>query len=95
MRKVFGQPFGRSTLPPGRSRRTFAPVKAHSRIADSAGPSATIQIDATSDDLTGVLVAADGRRHEFTGWIELAGAIEDWRQGEGPGDGHRQAASPS
>ena len=30
----------------------------------------------------GALIAADGRRRPFRGWIELASAIEDWRTGE-------------
>ncbi len=28
---------------------------------------------------TGVLTASDGRRLEFSGWTELAAAIEEWR----------------
>jgi len=34
---------------------------------------------------TGALITVDGRRHPFSGWIELASAIEDWRHaGERP-----------
>jgi len=27
----------------------------------------------------GALITADGQRRRFSGWIELASAIEDWR----------------
>ena len=31
---------------------------------------------------TGALLTCDGRRRRFSGWIELASAIEDWRQAQ-------------
>jgi len=30
---------------------------------------------------SGALITPDGLRRGFTGWIELASAIEDWRHG--------------
>jgi hypothetical protein len=42
---------------------------------------ATLELDAGSGDApSGVLLTDDGLRRAFCGWIELASAIEDWRQ---------------
>jgi hypothetical protein len=35
---------------------------------------------ADSEPPAGALVCAHGRRRAFRGWLELAAAIEDWRQ---------------
>lgn len=32
-----------------------------------------------SDTPAGALITAGGNRREFSGWIEMASAIEDWR----------------
>jgi hypothetical protein len=41
-----------------------------------------------ADAPAGALVTADGRRRAFCGWIELASAIEDWRQTNEQTDQH-------
>ena len=41
--------------------------------------SATIELEAGSEAPTGALTAGDGQARRFSGWIELAAAIEDWR----------------
>jgi hypothetical protein len=45
------------------------------------GPTATatieLNLDAQAPD--GVLTDGQGETHRFSGWIELAAAIEDWR----------------
>ena len=51
--------------------------------ADSAQAAATLRVDLSVEELTGVLVASDERRVNFSGWMELASAIEDWRRAEG------------
>jgi hypothetical protein len=43
---------------------------------------AKLELELEVDAPAGALVTADGRRRAFTGWIELAAAIEDWRQAE-------------
>jgi hypothetical protein len=43
---------------------------------------AKLELELEADAPEGVLFTADGRRRAFTGWIELAAAIEDWRQAE-------------
>jgi hypothetical protein len=51
--------------------------------ADTSQAAATLRVDLSSEELTGVLVASEGRAAEFSGWMELASAIEDWRRAEG------------
>ena len=41
--------------------------------------SATLELDAASQAPTGALTDAHGRARRFSGWIELAAAIEDLR----------------
>ena len=45
------------------------------------GPTASATIELTLDTTapTGVLTDGDRRARRFSGWIELAAAIEDWR----------------
>jgi hypothetical protein len=43
---------------------------------------AKLELALEADAPAGALVTPDGRRRVFTGWIELAAAIEDWRQAE-------------
>jgi hypothetical protein len=50
---------------------------------DPAQAAATLRVDLSSEELTGVLVASDERSVKFSGWMELASAIEDWRRAEG------------
>ena len=55
--------------------------------ADTAQAAATLRVDLSSEELTGVLVASDELPVSFTGWMELASAIEDWRRAEGAAAG--------
>lgn len=41
--------------------------------------SATIELDRGTRAPTGVLTDGQGQARRFSGWIELAAAIEDWR----------------
>jgi hypothetical protein len=41
----------------------------------------------------GALITADGRRHRFSGWIELASAIEDWRHAHERAGNHSEDRS--
>ena len=41
--------------------------------------SATIELDAGTETPTGALTDGQGLARRFSGWIELAAAIEDWR----------------
>jgi hypothetical protein len=47
------------------------------------GPTATatIELNLGVESPTGVLTDGQGRTRRFSGWIELAAAIEDWRTG--------------
>ena len=41
--------------------------------------SATIELEAGTQAPTGALTDGQGQARRFSGWIELAAAIEDWR----------------
>jgi hypothetical protein len=41
--------------------------------------SATIELDLGTEAPTGALTDEQGQARRFSGWIELAAAIEDWR----------------
>jgi len=41
--------------------------------------SATIELDLGTQAPTGALTDEHGQARRFSGWIELAAAIEDWR----------------
>jgi hypothetical protein len=41
--------------------------------------SATIELEARAEAPTGSLTDSQGQARRFSGWIELAAAIEDWR----------------
>jgi hypothetical protein len=43
---------------------------------------ATLEVDIEAKAPVGALVTGDGRRRTFSGWIELAATIEDWRHDE-------------
>jgi hypothetical protein len=48
---------------------------------DTPETRATLALEAGGGDApAGALLTDDGRRRAFRGWIELASAIEDWRQ---------------
>jgi hypothetical protein len=47
--------------------------------ADTPQAAATLRVDLSAKELTGVLVASDGGPVKFSGWMELASALEDWR----------------
>jgi hypothetical protein len=51
--------------------------------ADTRQAAATLWVDLSSEELTGVLVASEGGPVKFSGWMELASTIEDWRRAEG------------
>lgn len=40
---------------------------------------ATLEIDARADPIVGTITGDDGLERPFSGWMELAGAIEAWR----------------
>jgi hypothetical protein len=44
--------------------------------------SVRLQLERASDPISGSLLFQDGRRLEFTGWIELTAALEEARQTE-------------
>jgi hypothetical protein len=48
--------------------------------------SATIELEAGTQAPTGALTDGDGQARHFSGWIELAAAIEDWRTASTPAD---------
>jgi hypothetical protein len=47
---------------------------------DTPQAAATLRVDLSLEELTGVLVASEGRPVKFSGWMELASALEDWRR---------------
>jgi hypothetical protein len=54
-----------------------------------------LQTDSEGEAPMGALLTSDGTRRSFSGWLELASAIEDWRQAAdqpscGLGDGAAQ-----
>ena len=53
--------------------------------------SATIELDAGTEAPTGSLTDGDGQARRFSGWIELAAAIEDWRISAARADSHQTA----
>jgi hypothetical protein len=53
---------------------------------------ATIELDLGSQAPTGALTDGHGQARRFSGWIELAAAIEDWRTSAARADS-RQAAT--
>jgi hypothetical protein len=40
---------------------------------------ATLELFSEGETPTGALITPGGQRREFSGWIEMASAIEDWR----------------
>jgi hypothetical protein len=48
--------------------------------ADTPQAAATLRVNLSSEEFMGVLVASEGRPVEFSGWMELASALEDWRR---------------
>jgi hypothetical protein len=48
--------------------------------ADTPQAAATLRVNLSSEELTGVLVASEDRPVKFSGWMELASAVEDWRR---------------
>jgi hypothetical protein len=58
-------------------RRIIARVSESERTA-----TAKLEVDLHGATPEGALIAADGLRRTFSGWIELASAIEDWRRME-------------
>jgi hypothetical protein len=55
---------------------------------------ATLELEIQKGEgLEGALSAPDGSRRPFSGWIELAAAIEDWRQGTRSGEEPKERAS--
>jgi hypothetical protein len=52
------------------------------------GPTATatIELILAHEAPDGILIDGQGRVRRFSGWIELAAAIEDWRMTSPPAD---------
>ena len=48
--------------------------------ADTPQAAATLRVDLSSEEFTGVLVGSEDRPVKFSGWMELASALEDWRR---------------
>ena len=80
---LFGQLFGRPPLCSSQRARIIACVVHPMRTAQ-----ATLELQFEHQievDLpTGALLTPDGERRPFSGWIELASAIEDWRHSTMP-----------
>jgi hypothetical protein len=60
------------------------------------GPTATatIELSLAAQAPNGVLTDGQGRTRRFSGWIELAAAIEDWRISTAPADSRSAAIEP-
>ena len=56
--------------------------------------SATIELDAASGAPTGALTDDAGQARRFSGWIELAAAIEDWRTSTARAETSPSASDP-
>ncbi len=56
--------------------------------------SATIELEAGTEAPTGALTDGDGQARRFSGWIELAAAIEDWRTGTARAEPSPSAIDP-
>jgi hypothetical protein len=54
-------------------------VSAHRHDEGTEVERATIEIETDGRIPRGALIAADGRRHVFAGWLEFGAALEDWR----------------
>ena len=52
---------------------------------------ATIELAPGSQAPTGALTDAQGQARRFSGWIELAAAIEDWRTSTARAGSHQPA----
>lgn len=48
--------------------------------ASSLTARATLELDLRQEAPAGALVALGGRARQFSGWVELASAIESWRE---------------
>lgn len=63
--------------------RKLDPRRIIARVSESEGTAkATLEVELHGAAPEGALTAADGSRRAFSGWIELASAIEDWRRSE-------------
>jgi hypothetical protein len=51
--------------------------------------SATIELEAGTEAPTGALTDGNGLVRRFSGWIELAAAIEEWRTSTARDDAHQ------
>jgi hypothetical protein len=58
-------------------RRIIARISESQRTAK-----ATLEVEVRNTVPKGALIAGRGLRRTFSGWIELASAIEDWRRSE-------------
>lgn len=56
---------------------------------------ATIEVSLGVRAPSGVLIDGEGRARRFSGWIELAAAIEDWRTSAAEGEPQSPAVEPS
>jgi hypothetical protein len=66
--------------------------RACSHEPPAAPTRATLGLDTATEAPTGALTDGHGQARRFSGWIELAAAIEDWRTGTARAD-TRQAAN--
>jgi hypothetical protein len=53
---------------------------------------ATLELSLDVQPIEGVLIDGQGQARRFSGWIELAAAIEDWRTASTANDAARQRA---
>jgi hypothetical protein len=76
-----GKVFGRDLVVPLRQSTEHAPMNRRPLTT-----TATIELDLGTEAPNGVLTDGWGRARRFSGWIELAAAIEDWRTGTAGAD---------
>jgi hypothetical protein len=63
----------------------------HPRMYGAPTATATIELSLGVEAPEGVLTDGHGRVRRFSGWIELAAAIEDWRTSAPGGDSESPA----
>jgi hypothetical protein len=59
-------------------------------MTEGSSARATIELTVETQTPEGVLIDHHGRARSFSGWIELAAAVEDWRTASTANDAARQ-----
>jgi hypothetical protein len=55
---------------------------------------ARLELDPWADTVIGTLTGDDGRERPFSGWMELASAVEAWRTDGRPGPSEDHGPAP-